>query len=80
MYAQLSLIKKLRTLLVNKYNFLNDLFKCSKCLGFWCGIVMVLFLIYLKDDTLSNTELMVFPLASSAFCWFTDSLLDLIQR
>lgn len=80
MYAQLFLIKKPRNYLVNKFTFFDELFKCSKCLGFWCGILTVLFLIYFNDSTLSNTELMVYPFASAAFCWFFDSLLDLIQR
>ena len=80
MYAQLFLIKIPRTYLVDKFSFFNDLFKCSKCLGFWCGLIMSCFLFFIKDPTLSYAELMLLPLVSSAFCWFFDSLLDLIQR
>lgn len=80
MYAQLFLINIPRTYLVNKFSFFNDLFKCSKCLGFWSGIIMALFLFFIKDPTLSDNELMVLPFVSAAFCWFFDSLLDLVQR
>jgi hypothetical protein len=47
------------------------------CLGFWVGL-MLSFLTYL-DLKSFNTILIYYPFAVSAFCWFFDSLLDMIQ-
>jgi len=79
MYAKLFAVKVPRTFLASRFSFFNELFKCSKCIGFWCGVSMSLFLFYMKDETLTHAELIILPFASSAFCWFVDSTLDFIQ-
>tara|TARA_Y100000361_G_scaffold153900_4_gene177174 strand:- start:9863 stop:10153 length:291 start_codon:yes stop_codon:yes gene_type:complete len=58
-------------------NTMKNLLECSMCLGFWCGVVFLL--INFKVSGF-NIELIYLPFASSAVCWFFDSLLDLIQE
>jgi hypothetical protein len=66
-----------REYLKSKSKYLERLLSCSMCLGFWIG-VFISFLIYLESPCL-NLNLLYYPFAVSAFCWFFDSLLDLIQ-
>ncbi len=71
-----SILKKPRDCICGKSEVLKDLLHCSLCLGFWCGVLSSTFLyIYVEE----NPILILLPLASSAVCWFFDSLLDLIQ-
>ena len=47
------------------------------CLGFWVGVLLSLFQFhFLKDDS----NIYYYPLASSAFCFFTDVLMDMMQE
>ena len=71
-----SIFKKPREYICSKSEILKELLNCSLCLGFWCGVLSSIFLyIYVEE----NPILILLPLASSAVCWFFDSLLDLIQ-
>lgn len=68
---------KQREWLKSKSEKLKKLLSCGMCLGFWVGLALSLFqFFYLKDDT----NIFYYPLASSAFCWFFDSLLEMIQE
>ena len=66
-----------RNYLKSKSKFLNELLSCSLCLGFWFGLFYSIFIYFLNRDIL---HLIITPFAVSAFCWLTDSLLDLIQE
>lgn len=66
-----------REYLKSKSKYLERLLSCSMCLGFWVGVFLSS-LIYLESLCL-NLNLLCYPFAVSAFCWFFDSLLDLIQ-
>lgn len=70
-----SILNKPRTYICNKSIILKELFNCSLCLGFWTGCLIGAVFFYLEGDI----HYALFPLASSALCWFFDSLLDLIQ-
>lgn len=62
--------------LLCKVHVFNELFKCSLCLGFWCGVIIAICSNYIEQ----NNKLIFLPLCSSALCWFFDSMLDLIQE
>ena len=66
-----------REYLKSKSQYLNKLLSCSMCLGFWFGVLLS-FLIYL-DSLFFSLNLLYYPFAVSAFCWFFDSVLDLVQ-
>ena len=70
-----SILNNLRTYMYSKSNILKKLFDCSLCLGFWTGCLIGGIFFYLEREI----YYVLFPLASSALCWFFDSLLDLIQ-
>lgn len=63
-----------RNYLKSKSKTLNELLSCSLCLGFWFGLIVEFSL------TRNYISSITFALASSCFCWFFDSLLDLIQE
>lgn len=71
------ILKVPREYLKSKKNWLKELLSCSQCLGFWCGFLMIY--IDFRINGWQN-QYYYYPLASSAFCWFFDSLLDLIQE
>ena len=70
-----SILNKPRAYICGKSNILKELFNCSLCLGFWTGCLIGGIFFYLERDI----HYALFPLVSSALCWFFDSLLDLIQ-
>lgn len=71
------ILERPRNWIKSKSASLSKLFSCGMCLGFWVGVSLSLFEYY----ALNNKENIFFnPLAVSAFCWFFDSLLDLIQE
>lgn len=69
---------KPRTYLKSKSHFLNLLLSCSMCLGFWVGLLVVVF-DYINLNIL-HPKYILYPFAFSAFCFISDSLLDLIQE
>ena len=56
--------------IICKFGFLNSLFKCSLCLGFWCGVIVSIF---------TNKDVFLYSFASAACCWFFDNLNNIIQ-
>jgi len=70
-----SILNKPRSFLIKNIPILKELFKCSLCLGFWCGAIIGFVCFKINNQQ----YYILFPLASSALCWFFDSLLDLIQ-
>lgn len=67
-----------REYLKSKANWLKSLLSCSMCLGFWVGVALAFFDYYATLNFSPNYIL--YPFGISAFCWFFDSLLDLIQE
>lgn len=67
-----------RNFLKSKSAYLKELLSCSLCLGFWVGFLVSIYSFTILRDESINT--FIFPFASSAFCWFLDSCLDLIQE
>ncbi len=67
-----------RNFLSSKSDLLKELLSCSLCLGFWCGLVIGLINLWIGESI--SLKLLLLPLSSAAFCWFSDSLLDLIQE
>jgi len=67
-----------REYLKSKSKHLKEFLSCSLCLGFWVGLASS-YLEYLHQGFFSF-YLIYYPFATSAFCWFFDSLLDLIQQ
>jgi hypothetical protein len=63
----------LRTLVTEKFKILKELSECSMCLGFWCGVVLIPIL--WKYENFGKISLL-YPFASSAFCWTMDLFLD----
>lgn len=51
-----------------KNKLLNDLFKCSLCLGFWVGLMGS----FISDNV-------YLPFASAAACWFFDNINNTLQ-
>lgn len=72
-----SILNYPREYLKSSSTVLKDLFNCSMCLGFWCGLLFT-FISY-KINGLSYS-LVYIPFISSGACWFFDSTLDLIQE
>jgi len=66
-----------REYLKSKSGWLNRLLSCSQCLGFWVGVLLSLYYFKLNGWTYN---LPFYPFAVSAFCWFFDSTLDMIQE
>ena len=71
-----SILNVPRNFLTERSKILTELFKCSLCLGFWSGLIISLFSYFF---VFKSFNLIFLPFASSALCWFFDSLLDLIQ-
>lgn len=58
-----------------KLKFFDELFKCSLCLGFWVGLVHMVFFYYVEW----NNIYLLLPFMSSGFCWLFDSLVSYLQ-
>lgn len=69
---------KPRTYLKSKSTYLSLLLSCSMCLGFWVGLLVVVF-DHLCFHSLSQKHIL-YPFAFSAFCFISDSLLDFVQE
>lgn len=55
--------------IICRISLINELFKCSLCLGFWSGVIIFA---ATRDDVL-------LPLASAGICWITDNINNAIQ-
>jgi len=65
-----------RDLVCRIHSKVCDLHKCSLCLGFWTGIIVMLFELY-HDE--SGYRILLLPLISSGCCWFIDNLNNVLQ-
>lgn len=56
---------------------LEELHKCSLCLGFWSGVVIACIERWVIHN--NDTHLILLPLASAGVCWIADNINNLIQ-
>ena len=61
-----TILNKFRDI-VCRVNLIDKLFRCSLCLGFWCGLLV----------SLGSFKI---ACASAGFCWFFDNLNNILQR
>jgi len=55
---------------ITRINLISRLFKCSLCLGFWCGVIVALF---------TSNDLLIYSFASAGACWFIDNINNTLQ-
>ena len=67
-----------RNFLKSKSKHIKEFLSCSLCIGFWVGLLLGLF--EYKFNNSLKIDYFFYPTAIAAFCWFFDSLLDLIQE
>jgi hypothetical protein len=60
---------------LSKIIIFEELLKCSLCIGFWSGVFIGSFAYF---NTLDHIFLLM-PLISASVCWFSDTLLGLLQ-
>lgn len=68
-----TLLRCVRNFLAEKSILLKELFNCSMCLGFWCGVVLIPFLYKYENY---KTVAYLYPFATSSFCWVMDIFMD----
>ena len=56
---------------ITKVPFFAELFKCSLCLGFWCGLIIALY----EEDI----DVYTFPIAAAGICWLLDTIINVLQ-
>ena len=66
-----------RKFLCSKSSYLEELFSCSLCLGFWSGAVIASFIYYVSPDW--HNGYFLFPLFSAASCWSLDSIIGILN-
>lgn len=72
-----SILKDYRARVTKDNELLQDLFKCSLCLGFWAGVLHIPF-VALSEWAL-QIKYLALPFISAAVCWSADSLVQMIQ-
>lgn len=73
-----SILSAPRSFLTSKSKYLEELFKCSLCLGFWVGFLTTLF-IYFLDNAFWSSKFYLFPLYSAVICWSCDSIIGILS-
>lgn len=53
----------------------GEMFSCALCTGFWSGVIISSLQIWMGNTNLQP----LFPFAVSAFSWFFDTLIKLMQ-
>lgn len=61
--------------ILSRFSILKKLLSCSLCLGFWCGLFLML-----MDYLYSGSLYVYLPLISAGVCWFSDNLNNCLQR
>ena len=65
-----------RGIVCNIHPKISELHKCSLCLGFWTGVIILGFELYFENP---DHKIYLLPLASAACCWFIDNLNNVLQ-
>jgi hypothetical protein len=68
-----SILESFRKFTISLLPFLEKLYKCCLCMGFWVG----LFIMFTSAE-LWDIEYMLFPFSCSAICWIADVLVTLM--
>lgn len=55
---------------VCRVKLINKLFKCSLCLGFWCGLLVA---------HITDNNIFTYSCASAGACWFVDNINNTLQ-
>ena len=71
------ILSRPREWVTDRSKHLKEFLSCSLCIGFWVGLGLSFLEFYISHF---SYNLLLIPFAISAFCWFFDSLLDLIQE
>lgn len=72
-----SILEEYRAQVTKDNKRLQDLFKCSLCLGFWAGILHIPF-VALCEWAL-QLKYLALPFVSAATCWTADSIVQMVQ-
>ena len=70
------ILSRPRNYLKSKSKHLKEFLSCSLCLGFWAGLLLAC----CENSSNFSITYIYYPLSVSAFCWFFDSTLDMIQE
>ena len=65
-----------RTVVCSWHPKIQELHKCSLCLGFWTGVFVMIFELSFGNN---SHKIYLLPLMSSGCCWFIDNLNNVIQ-
>lgn len=72
------LFDKPRIFLIKLHPFFFSLFECYACVGFWAGLVV--YLIANPFHLFNTREFLIWGLASSAFSYIVNYVLDRLSR
>ena len=68
--------------LYDRVDFLDRLFQCSYCTGFWssmCALLLIDPMRYLVVDWTRTWELIAYSFGGAIFCYIVDTLLTLVE-
>ena len=71
-----TILNFIRTPITKLHPKLDELSKCSLCLGFWTGVIVGIYGWYF---CFIGMEALLLPFASSGVSWFIDSLISVIH-
>lgn len=69
------ILSNFRYITSSYFPFLNDLYKCCLCMGFWVG----LFMIPLLPIKIDSYDYYLYPFSCAAFCFVLDSFVNLLN-
>ena len=70
-----SILKSIKEYTINFIPMLDKLYKCCLCMGFWVGLIILMFFMDYKEF---EPKLLLFPLSCSAICWIADTVMNLM--
>lgn len=69
-----TILKPIRSYLC-RWKWFDELFSCSLCLGFWVGLYIGILGVFIEQDIRYGFMCLIAP----ACCWFSDTVLTLLQ-
>jgi hypothetical protein len=72
-----TILQKFRQITIAKFPYLENLYKCCLCMGFWAGVFLTPILFLKQNMTI---ELIVFPFTTSCISWFGDNFLNFLLQ
>jgi len=73
-----SILDKPRCYVVTRSKFFKELFCCSLCLGFWTGLMIMVYCYFVLGKF--DNRAYLFPFASAAFCWVIDIVKEWFRK